>query len=381
MSRLSQQPEGAGTFSEVSGGRRSFFWRRLLWALVFPRRGQRVMATVPGVVLIALAMGVGMAAYNSASNILFITLSLLLGCLILSGVLSWLNFRGLAWRLEVDSPMRAGRAHRATLFLRNEKRLLPTQSLAFEVSNTSGAKPRQLRLRERLDPQGEARLDWTVCPARRGVERVELAFVGSLFPFGFLRKSLAGEASCDVLVWPAPVAYRRFPVAAWRRVQPGEPVARSGQNGDLLTLRNYQAGDSHRQIHWKASARLRKLVVRQFSTDSEEAFVLWLRTTATLWKNAEQFERLCSFAATLAEDLFKQGKLDGVAVDQEPATPVRGGRDVEAFLDRLAMLQPVARDAEAPVTSRPARKHSLTFEPDGSRGVVAYVDGEKAAAA
>ena len=31
-------------------------------------------------------------AYNSSSNILFITLALLLACLVLSGVLSWLTF-------------------------------------------------------------------------------------------------------------------------------------------------------------------------------------------------------------------------------------------------------------------------------------------------
>jgi len=377
MNRLSQLSGHGRPFPDVSDGRWKFFWRRLLWALVFPRRGQRVLATVPGVVLIALAMGVGTAAYNSASNILFITLSLLLGCLVLSGVLSWLNFRGLVWRLEIDSPMRAGREHPVALFLRNEKRLLPTHGLTFEVSNTSEPKPRQLRLRERLDPQGRAQLDWTVRPARRGVERVELLFVDSLFPFGFLRKSLAGEASCDVLVWPAPVEYRRFPAAVWRRVRPGEPVARSGQNGDLLTLRNYQAGDSHRQIHWKASARLHKLVVRQFSTDSDETFTLWLRTSVTLWKDAEQFELLCSFAATLAEDLFQQGKLDAVAVDDEPAVPVRGMNALEAFLDRLATLQ---RAAVESLSSQTPRKHSLTFEPDGSRNVVAYVDGEKAAA-
>jgi uncharacterized protein (DUF58 family) len=354
------------------------FWRRLLWGLVFPRRSQRVATTLPGLVLIALSMGVGIAAYNSASNILFITLSLLLGCLVLSGVLSWLNFRGLHWRLEVVTPMRAGREHPVTLFMRNAKRLLPTHGLTFEVASTSALEPRQIVLRDRLDPQGEARLDWTVCPAKRGVERVELVYVGSLFPFGFLRKSLAMETACDVLVWPAPVEYRRFPVPAWRRVQPGEPVARSGQNGDLFALRNYQTGDSHRQIHWKASARLRRLVVRQFSTDNEESFTLWLRTTMALWKNADQFELLCSFAATLAEDLFKQGKLDAVAVDDEPAVAMRGVRDVEAFLDRLATLRPTGIDAFAAMRSR---RNTLIFEPDGSRCVVAYVDGKKAAAA
>jgi uncharacterized protein (DUF58 family) len=381
MDRLNERLEDAKANLNGRNRRNRFFWRGLLWQLVFPRRGPRVTATVSGVVLIALAMGVGVAAYNSASNILFITLSLLLGCLVLSGVLSWLNFRGLYWRLEVDSPMRAGREHPAALILRNEKRLLPTQALTFEVANTSGTHPKLLRLRDRLDPQHETRIDWLVCPAKRGVERVELTYVGSLFPFGFLRKGLAGEAACDVLVWPAPVEYRRFAVAAWRRLQPGESQARSGQNGDLLTLRNYRPGDSHRQIHWKASARLRKLVVRQFSIDSEEAFTLWFRTTARIWKNAEQFELLCSLAATLAEDLFKQGKLEAVAIDAEPLLPVRSVRDVEAFLDRIAISEPSEREGATSEAAFSGRRHTLIFEPEGSRGVAVYVDGEKAAAA
>ena len=76
------------------GPKRRFTWNAVLWALVFPQRGQRILPTLSGTLLIALSLGIGMAAYNSANNILFITLSLLLACLILSGVLSWLNFRG-----------------------------------------------------------------------------------------------------------------------------------------------------------------------------------------------------------------------------------------------------------------------------------------------
>lgn len=354
------------------------FWRRFLWALVYPRRAQRVTATVPGVVLIALSMGVGVAAYNSASNILFITLSLLLGCLVLSGVLSWLNFRGLHWWLEVELPIRGGREHPATLHVRNTKQLLPSHGLTFEVTSTSAREPRELVMWERLDPQAEMQLVWPVCAARRGIERVELAYVGSLFPFGFLRKSIAAKSSCDVTVWPAPIEYRRFPIAAWRRSQPGEPVARAGQGGDLLALREYRNGDSHRLIHWKASARLQRLVVRQFSADNEENYTLWLTAPAALWKKDEQFETLCSFAATLAEDLFKQGKLEAVVLGDEVAVPIRAVRDLEAFLDRLALLQPDSDERTAPA-SRPALKNVLTFAPEGSRGIVAYVDGEKAA--
>ena len=73
--------------------RRRFSWRAVVWALVYPERGHRTIPTLPGMMLIGLALGIGTAAYNSASNILFITLSLLLSGLVLSGVWSWINFR------------------------------------------------------------------------------------------------------------------------------------------------------------------------------------------------------------------------------------------------------------------------------------------------
>ena len=87
MSAFEWQAAGA----RANRGR--FTWNDLLWALIFPQRSQRIKVTLPGVMLIALAFGIGTAAYNAANNILFITLSLLLACLVLSGVLSWLNFR------------------------------------------------------------------------------------------------------------------------------------------------------------------------------------------------------------------------------------------------------------------------------------------------
>ena len=78
---------------------RGFDAKTLLWSLVFPAKRHRISPTLPGVFLTLLAMAIGTAAYNTASNILFITLSLLLACLLLSGLLSWFNFKGVCWRL------------------------------------------------------------------------------------------------------------------------------------------------------------------------------------------------------------------------------------------------------------------------------------------
>ncbi|HRI83673.1 MAG TPA: hypothetical protein PLF88_14620, partial [Opitutaceae bacterium] len=113
---------------------RRFTWNRLLWSLIYPRRKHRIVFTPAGLLLTLLALGIGTAAYNSANNILFITLSLLLACLILSGVLSWLNFSRVSWRLQAAPPWRAGLPTVAAISLANRKRFLPTYGLWFEVA-------------------------------------------------------------------------------------------------------------------------------------------------------------------------------------------------------------------------------------------------------
>jgi uncharacterized protein (DUF58 family) len=392
-----------------AAARRRFTWNLFLWSLVVPRRGHRIVPTISGVVLIGLSLGIGTAAYNSSSNILFITLSLLLACLVLSGVLSWLNLRGVAWRLRLTAPLRAGHEAVAALELRNAKSFLPTYGLWFDLvarvaeggvvrraESTVTARgidvraalakadaaetPGWLALRTRLEPQGETRLEWVFKPAKRGVMRVELAGVGSLFPFGFLKKDVGTEVGAEAVVWPAPVEYRRQAAGSARRPAGGARVARAGSGGDLLTLRRYATGDSHRLIHWKASARTRTLLVRQFAAESSEGYSLWLRTDATVWTRPEQFELLVSFAATLAEDLFRAERLVATALDAEPLRPARRVHDLELFLDQLAVVRPAENavvGGERPV----AKQNILTFAPDGARGVAAYVDGEKTASA
>lgn len=404
---VNEADENAWSGAGERKGPRKFTWSALLWSLVYPQRGQRILPTLPGVILIALSLGIGTAAYNSASNILFITLSLLLACLILSGVLSWLNLRAVQWRLQLAPPLRAGHDTVVALEVRNRKRFLPTYGLWFELGarpnesspgqraestlTASGSDVRaalakadaaELRGRlaqsTRLDPGGDARLEWVIKPQQRGRFRVELASVGSLFPFGFLRKDIGTEVAAETIVWPAPVEYRRHAVAVARRSMGGDRVARAGAGADLLALRRYTTGDSHRLIHWKASARTGTLLVRQMAAESAEGYSMWLRTDAATWSRPEQFEILISFVATLSEDLFRAGRLMAVAIDNDRPMPTRRVHDLELLLDRLAVARPIA---EVPPMGDPltAKQNVMTFAPEGTRGVAAYVDGQKAA--
>lgn len=382
------------------GRREPFTWNGLLWSLVFPQRSHRIVPTVPGTVLIALALGIGMAAYNSSSNILFLTLSVLLACLILSGVMSWLNLRRIQWRLSIPTALRVGHDAAVTIELRNHKRLLPTYGIWFNLrarfAIASGehrpettltgrgidiraalqqAEANELNgrvsLGPRLDPGAEARLDWVLRPTCRGRARLELASLGSLFPFGFLRKDIGVGLVTPAVVWPAPIEYRRR-FAFGRRHGGERQLARAGNSNDLLAVRRYQAGDSHRLIHWKASARTRQWLVRQFSAEAVNSFAVRVRTDAELWPRTEQFELLVSFAATLCEDLFRDGALRRVTIGDEPVIEVRGVRDLDIVLNTLAIVE---RGSQTPL--RPADSaRALTFSPDGPRGVAAYLDGE-----
>jgi uncharacterized protein (DUF58 family) len=131
-------------------------------------------------------------------------------------------------------------------------------------------------------------------------------------------------------------------------------------------------------IHWKASARTGTLLVRQMAAESAEGYSIWLRTDAEIWARPEQFELLISFTATLAEDLFRAGRLLTVAIDDGLPMPARRVHDLELLLDKLAVAKPLAEVAPTG-EYQAARQTVLTFSPEGSRGVAAFVGGQKAA--
>lgn len=341
--------------------------------LFVPPKGHRVVPTRSGIVLIIVSLGVGAAAYNTASNILFITLSLLLSCLILSGILSWFNFLGNRWRLTFEPPFRVGLD--ATVFLEfcNRKRLLPTYGIWCELSSMlSGARER-LVLVDRLDPGQVSRLEWEFRPQLRGLDLLRVKSIGSQFPFGFLVKSIPGEVVREVRIWPSRIDYMMNLDVSTAAFFQGETVKRPGWGSEFVNLRKYQPGDPFRQVHWKASARMRHLMVRQTVADNDTGYVLQLDTPEARWNRSDQFELLCSLAASLAEDLFRENKLVATVINGGEKLRAHRLIDLERFLDQLATLEPVPRLASG---TDDRSRNVITFEPTSPHGVHAIVSGQ-----
>lgn len=354
------------------------FWRRIA-AMIVPPRNQRFLPTAMGYLLIIVAVALCIAAYNTGSNILFISLSLILAALLLSGALSWINFRGTRWRLHADPPFRAGEKGTVLIEVMNSKKVLPTYSLWFRIRAKASGRQERLFLERRLDPGCAEKMKWTFVPASRGVERVVLSGAVSEFPFGFLRKSVGGMLSLDLVVWPARIAYEtREPGLSREFSIYGNSAWRLGQGEDLVNLRDYQQGDSQRLIHWKATAKVRRLQVRQFAAENQAAYFVYLQTSRKLWRDQEQFERFCRFVLSLGEDLFQESRIAGASIDDRPAVNIKRYVDLAAFFDQLATLKMSDHDRHRTV---PLKNNLITFEPYGRSGIIACTAGETIATA
>ncbi len=91
-------------------------------------------------------------------------------------------------------------------------------------------------------------------------------------------------------------------------------IARAGVNeGEFFGLRQWQSGDSQRWVHWRTTARLGELSVRQFEQQQRMQSVIVLDLHAKpddLWLLEEPVavERAISFMATLAVELVGRGR-------------------------------------------------------------------------
>ena len=341
---------------------------------ILPRHLLQTRLTLTGWCLIFVSFGLGIAAYNTASNILFLTLSLLLSSLVLSGILSWINFRKLQWVLQAPTHLKVGEVGMAEVDLANGKAWFPSMAICFRVDTEMSEATERLYMHQALSAGESCKLEWTFVPKRRGSFQLRLSGVQSQFPFGFLQKTIGSDSETSVLVWPARIDYDFTAAPGGQRISAGASRQNAGLGNDLLNIRPYERGAPPRLVHWKATARMQRLMIRQLAQEGESGYHLQLDPDANRW-TAEQFEVLCSLACSLAEDLFHLSRLETVTIGDSGTMPVRSIHDLHDFFDQLARLkrQPAAVEVQSYV-----RSNRLTFRPCGESGVAIYVEANQA---
>jgi uncharacterized protein (DUF58 family) len=295
-----------------------------------------------GIVLVALA------AINTGNNLLFLILACLISSILMSGILSSVTLAGVEMRLDLPEHIFAEQPARGSAELHNEKQTLPSFSLRVEAVKKKGqAGPAILTTPVYFPyvPRRESvKLSVPFRFPRRGVYQQEAFRIVTRFPFGFLQKARRLDLKSEALVYPSVEATPEF-----LHVLPGiqgaiESLAK-GRGQDLYALRGYLPTDSARHVHWKASARLGSLMVREFAREDDCQILLIFDpfgsagSTGATQADKDRFELAVSLCAAIAWNFHErtalmQFRTAGVEVPLGPAT-----ENIFAILRHLALVQ------------------------------------------
>jgi len=274
--------------------------------------------TSGGGVFLVIIIVVGFAAWNTGNNLLFLVFSLLCSTLFVGWVHAGTSLRDLTVSARFPDHIFAAEAAPVIVTLRNTKRVLPSFSILVEARgpvNEVGQKKRRRHVKRLLayfsyvphNAAAEQRVE-QLFPTR-GHVLIDGFELSTRFPFGFFRRRRRLRArNVDIIVYPKPEVIsdelHLLPMYAGRM-----PAMRRGAGHDLFSMRDYQPQDDLRHIDWKATARSRRLTVREFTSEDERRITIVLDTSLRRGAGSdllERFERGVVQAASLIKHFIEE---------------------------------------------------------------------------
>jgi uncharacterized protein (DUF58 family) len=308
------------------------------WRPFRPRR--TIWPTRDGWWCLLVVIGLGVAAINTGNNLLYLLVSLLLSLIVVSGILSEQSLRGLRLEADVPDEIYAGAPALFGAVLANRKRWLTSYSITLELL-VRGGTTRFIYL-PRLEAGRDRLLTWEETLPSRGRQRLAGVRLTTRFPFGLFLKASRTMLELPVLVFPA---VHPIPSETLHRLVGAGTSAtrRRGRGHDLYNLRTYLAGDDPRHIHWRTSAKVQSLLVREMEAETTEDTRVVLRGTGA--REAARLEAALSEAASIAAHLARTGagvELAGAGL----FVPLgRGPGHARRILTALALYEPGAPGA------------------------------------
>jgi uncharacterized protein (DUF58 family) len=306
------------------------------------RPPRRLRFTREGKFFVGITLGVGFAAINTANNLLYLLLGMLLALIVVSGIMSELSLRDLTVVRRLPLRAQVGRAHLVEIEVFNHKARVP--SYAIEVEDLRAGQPADKRcFFLKISPKSAQVAAYRRNPTRRGRD-VHVGFrIATRFPFGLFEKSREVAAEGELIIYPAvdPVQLMAPPGG---RSPGADLVVGRGHGEDFLGLRLMREGEDPRDVHWRKTAAVGRLVMRERARETRPDVTLILDVlrphgAGDDWSVA--FERRIREVASRAVAHLKRG--DQVAVVTTACGLTRGDRTVGAdpLLRYLALLEPV----------------------------------------
>lgn len=313
--------------------------------------------TSGGAIFLAILAIVAFAAWNTGNNLLFLVFSVLASTLFVAWVAARAALRDIVVSARFPDHLFAGEPAPVIVTLQNKKRFLPSFSILVEARGpinkgelNKRGQPARLRYSKR------ALAYFMYVPHKAGAEqRVEQTFpkrghvlitgfeLSTRFPFAFFRRRRRLRArDVDIIVYPklepASDELHLLPMNAGRVAS-----VRRGAGHDLLSLRDYQPQDDLRYMDWKATARARRLIVREFTAEDERRITIALDTRRSAVDEdgfTERFERGVTLAASLVAHFVEERAEVRLVLGTEDGRYAVGREHLYDCLRRLALVMP-----------------------------------------
>ena len=314
--------------------------------------------TSGGGVFLVIIVVVGFAAWNTGNNLLFLVFSLLCSTLFVGWMAARTSLRDLTVSARFPDHIFAAEAAPVIVTLRNNKRVLPSFSVLVEARGPSHEGEENPKRRRRHIKRVLAYFSYV--PHRSAAEqRVEQLFprrghvlidgfeLSTRFPFGFFRRRRRLRArNVDIVVYPKPEVIsdelHLLPMYAGRM-----PAMRRGAGHDLFSMRDYQPQDDLRHIDWKATARSRRLTVREFTSEDEKRITIVLDTRLPQIGGgdlSERFERGVVQAASLIRHFIDERAEVRLVIGEDVGPFGSGTEQLYRCLRRLALVTAADND-------------------------------------
>jgi uncharacterized protein (DUF58 family) len=245
---------------------------------------------------------IGFAALNTGNNALYIGLTFMLGCLLLSGIASKGGLKHLDIELRGVDEAWAGRKAEAILRITNRSPIWNVRDVV--ITSNEIAQPVLVPI---IEKRGFVDVNAAFLFERRGIATIQSVDLYTRYPFGFFLKKRRVKMSGEVVVFPRllgeDVGGERF------RPITGEEVAanRPGPGSELHSFREYVRGDELRHIHWRKSASLGRWIMKQTDAEADRAVHVVVDPYKPRGISDDDFEEMISAATTFIYHALTRG--------------------------------------------------------------------------
>jgi uncharacterized protein (DUF58 family) len=306
--------------------------------------------TPSGLLFLAVTLAVGLLAFRTGNNLFYALFSLFLGAAALSRFHPWASTRAIRVAREFPEDLFAGRPAPLRVAASNGSRFWTAWAVTVrDLLDVPAFREDPHPFFPRIPPGGSAQAVHTVRFRRRGRYRATAFEVLSSFPFGFFGRRVRGAAETAFTVFPRPRPVPRslLPPEADEAAWGPQPSPARGDEDEFKELREYRTGDPPRKIHWKTSARVNALMIREMETARRSRVTVLLDTSSGTGRGRLRrrigLERGVRVAASLAIDLERRGftyRFGAFAPDLLLSPFGRGAAHLRGVLGTLSDLGP-----------------------------------------